>query len=62
MCFIQYNDINCKKDTKCIRCEIVITNIISYYFNLFVKRVRGFSNGGSVDTHSKLLPLLPRKD
>ena len=57
--------INCKKDTECIRHEIVTTKSNGLLFTSICKECKKtktrFSNGGSIDIHSKLLPLLLKK-
>ena len=55
----------CKKDTECIRREIVKTKnnrlIFRYVYNVRKKNKSRFYKGGSIDIHSKILPLLPSK-
>ena len=58
--------ISCRKDTKYIRREIVKTKhnrlLFRYVCNVCKKNKSRFSKGGSIDIHSKILPLLPKKE
>ena len=54
--------ISCKKDTECIRREIVKAEnnrlIFRYVCNVCKKNKSRFYKGGYIDIHSKILPLL----
>ena len=57
--------ISCKKDTECIRREIVKTKnnrlIFRSVCNVCKKNKSRFYKWGSIDIHSKILPLLSKK-
>ena len=57
--------ISCKKDTECISCEIAKTKNNRLLFRSVCKDCKKnkslFYKGGSIDIHSKLLPLLPKR-
>ena len=56
--------ISCKKDTECISCEIAKTKNNRLLFRSVCKDCKKnkskFYKGGSIDIHSKLMPLLPK--
>ena len=55
----------CKKNTKCTRRKIVNTKnnrlIFNSVCNVCKKNKSRFYKGGSIDIHSEILPLLPKK-
>ena len=57
--------ISCRKDTECIGCEIAKTKNNRLLFRSVCKdckkNISRFYKGGSIDIHSKFLPLLPRR-
>ena len=55
----------CKKDTECISCEIAKTKNNRLLFRAVCKDCKKnksrFYKDGSIDIHSKLSPLLPKR-